>query len=450
MDGSTRGDLEFESFSADAMTLTFVGFNTHPGYAKDRLVNAIKVAAAFICRLPRDMAPETTDGYDGFVHPYVVQASVDKTSVRLLIRDFVTARLQETDDKYAKARGTFEPAGTRVLIGDDDVAIAGDAGGTKTNMALFRADENGVTQLREARYVSHEYSSLTDIIIQFAASEWPDRICVAVAGPVLNGKVKLTNLNWQLDSDAMSAALKLPVVFLNDLEATAYGLAGIQSNELVALHSDGTSAEGNIALISPGTGLGEAGLYWDGSAYHPFAAEGGHSDFAVRTEQDIELYRFLQQQFGHVSWERVVSGPGIHAIFNFLTTVQRKIVPPWLTEEMKEDDPSAVISNAALHQNEAVCMEALQLFSRYLATEAASLVLKLKATGGCYIGGGIPPKILPVFQTGEWLKNFTAAGRMKPLLQQVPVYLILNQKLPLLGAAYYAAFSIRHAPEFLK
>jgi len=321
--------------------------------------------------------------------------------------------------------------------------IAGDAGGTKTNMALFRADESGVTKLREARYVSHEYNSLVDIIVQFAASEWPDRICVAVAGPVLHGKVKLTNLNWQLDSDVMSASLKLPIDFLNDLEATAYGLAGIQSNELVTLQRNEVSSEGNIALISPGTGLGEAGLYWDGNAYHPFAAEGGHSDFATRTEQDIDLYRFLQQQFGHVSWERVVSGPGIHAIFNFLTTVQHKTVPAWLTEEMKEDDPSAVISNAALHQNEAVCMETLQLFSRYLATEAASLVLKLKATGGCYIGGGIPPKILPVVETEEWIQNFTNAGRMKALLEKVPVYVILNQRLHLLGAAYYAAFSMR-------
>jgi len=320
--------------------------------------------------------------------------------------------------------------------------LAGDAGGTKTNMALFRADEHGVTQLREARYVSHEYNSLTDIILQFAANEWPDRICVAVAGPVLHGKVKLTNLSWRLDSNAIGTALKLPVVFLNDLEATAYGLAGIQSNELAALHINTIKAEGNIALISPGTGLGEAGLYWDGKSYHPFATEGGHSDFAVRTEQDIELYRYLQQQFGHVSWERVISGPGIHTIFNFLTTVQHKTVPAWLTEEMKEDDPSAVISNAALHQNEAVCMEALQLFSRYLATEAASLVLKLKATGGCYLGGGISPKVLPVLETGEWLKHFTDAGRMKTLLEQVPVYVILNQKLPLLGAAHYGAYSI--------
>ena len=321
--------------------------------------------------------------------------------------------------------------------------IAGDAGGTKTNMALFRADENGVTQLREGRYVSHEYNSLADIIIQFAANEWPDRICVAVAGPVLHGKVKLTNLSWQLDSDAMSTALKVPVAFLNDLEATADGLSAIQSNELVALNANTVSAEGNIALISPGTGLGEAGLYWDGNAYHPFAAEGGHSDFAVRSEQDIELYRFLQQQFGHVSWERVVSGPGIHTIFNFLTTVQRKTVPAWLIDEMKNGDPSAVISNAALHQNEVVCVETLQLFSRYLATEAASLVLKLKATGGCYLGGGIPPKILPVLQQDEWIKNFINCGRMKTLLEQVPVYVILNQKLPLLGAAHYAAFSMR-------
>jgi len=320
--------------------------------------------------------------------------------------------------------------------------LAGDIGGTKTNIALYRADASGITLLREGHYASQEYKSLTEIILAFTGQEWPDRICMAVAGPVLNGRVTLTNLSWQLDSAAMSKALKVPVMFINDLEATGYGLAGLQSNELAPLHSGGATASGNMAIIAPGTGLGEAGLYYDGQRYHPFATEGGHSDFAPRSEQDISLYRFLQQQHGHVSWERVVSGPGIHTIFQFLTTVQQRTVSPALADELLHGDPSAVISNAAIHQQEPVCIETLDLFSRYFAAEAASLVLKLKATGGCYLGGGISPKILPVLQTGKWYEYFCDAGRLKPMLEQVPVYVILNAKTALLGAAWYGTYDV--------
>ena len=240
----------------------------------------------------------------------------------------------------------------------------------------------------------------------------------------------------------MSIALKTPVVFINDLEANSYGLAGLQSNELAAIHTINTKSTGNIAIIAPGTGLGEAGLYYDGKKYHPFATEGGHSDFSPRTEQDIDLFRYLQQHYGHVSWERVLSGPGIHAIFTFLTTVERKQIPAWLAEQLQDGDPTPVISNAAIHQQEPVCLETLQLFVRYLAMETASLCLKLKATGGCYLGGGIPPKILPLLQTGEWYKHFLDMGRMKDLLEQIPVYVVLNDKTALLGAAYYGAYNM--------
>ena len=321
--------------------------------------------------------------------------------------------------------------------------LAGDAGGTKTNMALYRVSATGVSILREGSYASQEYTSLTDIIVQFTGNEWPDRICVAVAGPVTNGKVKLTNLSWQLDSKAMSTALKIPIAFINDLEANSYGLAGLQSNELAIIHSTSTPPAGNIAVVAPGTGLGEAGLYYDGKQYHPFATEGGHSDFAPRTEQDIELFRFLQQQHGHVSWERVLSGPAIHTLFTFLTTVQRKQIPAWLSEQLQDaEDASPIISNAALHQQEPVCLEAMQLFVRYLAMEAASLCLKLKATGGCYLSGGIPPKILPLLQTGSWTQNFDNSGRMHLLSEKVPVYAVLNDKIALLGAAWYAAYNM--------
>ena len=322
--------------------------------------------------------------------------------------------------------------------------LAGDVGGTKTNIALYRVSAEGIALLREGRYASQEYTSLTDIIVQFTGKEWPTRICMAVAGPVTDGKVQLTNLSWSLDSKAMSAALKIPVTFINDLEANSYGLAGLQSSDLATIHTVSKNVPGNIAIVAPGTGLGEAGLYYDGKKYHPFATEGGHSDFFPRTEQDIDLFRYLQQQYGHVSWERVLSGPGIYAIFRFLTTVERKQIPEWLAEQLNDanDDPTPVISNAAIHQQEPVCLEALRLFVRYLAMEAASLCLKLKATGGCYLSGGIPPKILPLLQTGDWYKHFIDMGRMQGLLEQMPVYVVLNDKTALLGAAYYGAYNM--------
>ena len=320
--------------------------------------------------------------------------------------------------------------------------LAGDVGGTKTNMALYRAGEDGVKLLREGRYVSQEYTSLADIVLQFTGQEWPDRICVAVAGPVSDGKVKLTNLAWELDSAAMSTALKVPVVFINDLEANGYGLAGLSANELAVIHSSDTHPPGNVAIIAPGTGLGEAGLYYDGKNYHPFATEGGHSDFAPRTDQDVDISRFLKQRYGHVSWERVLSGPGIHSLFTFLTTVERKKIPDWLQEQLEEGDPTPVISNAALHHREPVCMETMDLFVRYLAMETASLCLKLKATGGCYLGGGIPPKILPLLQTGNWYRHFISMGRMQSLLENMPVYVVLDDKSALLGAALYGAYNM--------
>jgi glucokinase len=320
--------------------------------------------------------------------------------------------------------------------------LAGDVGGTKTNLALFSFDGEKMTDLREARYASKQYNSLADIIRQFAANEWPDRICIAVAGPVLNGNVKLTNLSWDLNSKDMTNKLSTPVYFLNDLEATGYGLAASQSNQLAPIHSGDITEEGNIAIIAAGTGLGEAGLFFDGENYHPFATEGGHSDFAPRTEQDLEMWRFLQKKFGHVSWERVVSGPGIYTIFQFLKEVEGRKVPDWLNTQIEEQDPSASISIAAIHQQEPICVETMELFSRYMATEAASLVLKLKATGGCYLAGGISPKTLPILQDGKWYKHFLDAGRMQPLLQQVPVYVMLNQKAPLVGAAYYGMYNM--------
>jgi glucokinase len=321
--------------------------------------------------------------------------------------------------------------------------LAADIGGTKTNIALYRLDGNGLEMLNQKRYVSKDYPSLTDIIHDFlAGGKFPDRVSAAVAGPVIDGKSKLTNLSWQLDSKTMSKDIKIPVCFINDLEATAYGLAGLKEDERETLAVGAAGAKGNIAIIAPGTGLGEAGLFWDGERYHPFATEGGHSDFAPRTELDLEVFRYLQEHFGHVSFERVVSGMGIKNIYNFLIKKRSERVPEWLSQRMLDGDPAAVISEAALKHEDLVCGETMELFVRYFATEASSLVLKLMATGGLYLAGGIPPKILPLLKDDGWVKNFDNNGRMHELSEKVPVHVVLNDKMALLGAAYFGAYNM--------
>src|SRR3569833_1771718 len=188
--------------------------------------------------------------------------------------------------------------------------LAGDVGGTKTNIALYEVDKGVFTLQREKRYASKDYRSLEDIIHDFSGDTLPDRICVAVAGPVIKGKSKLTNLSWTLDNEALGASLQRPIAFINDLEATAYGLAGLKDNERALIAPGDPGAEGNIAILAPGTGLGEAGLYWDGQAYHPFATEGGHSDFAPRTDEVFVFFFFFRLFFGFVCWVCVVFGLG--------------------------------------------------------------------------------------------------------------------------------------------
>ncbi|HVS95918.1 MAG TPA: glucokinase [Puia sp.] len=320
--------------------------------------------------------------------------------------------------------------------------LAADIGGTKTNIALYRSEAGALHLVNEKRYSSREHGSFSDILHDFAGGRSPHKISAAVAGPVVDGRSRLTNLPWILDSAAMSKEWKVPVHFINDLEATAYGLAGLGDEELVTLAKGDPDAKGNLAIIAPGTGLGEAGLYWDGEVYHPFATEGGHSDFAPRTLEDAALLFLLQEQFGHVSWERLVSGMGINNIFHCLVKHRREKIPEWLEQRMRLEDPAAVISEAALKHEDPLCAETMELFVRYLATEASSLILKMMATGGLYIGGGIPPKILPLLQTDTWKKSFDNNGRMHELSEKVPVRVILNDKIALQGAAYYGAYSL--------
>jgi glucokinase len=322
------------------------------------------------------------------------------------------------------------------------LVLAADLGGTKTNMALFRHQSNGPQLLRQDHFPSTEFSSMADIVRKFmGADTMPDRICIGVAGPVMDGKSKLTNLSWGIDQAELEKDLKVgQVSLINDLEATAYGLAALEEKDLLTFPGKDPDP-GNIALIAPGTGLGEAGLYWDGTHYHPFATEGGHAGFGPREDIDLELFTHLHKQYEHISWERVVSGQGIMNIFHFLVEVKGMPCPPGLMEAAKEDG-AAAISQAALQKGDPTAKAALDMFVRYLAIESANLVLKMKGTGGLYIGGGIPVAVLPLLQSGDWLNIFHKGGRMRPLLESITVHIILQAKTALFGAGWYGMYNM--------
>lgn len=317
--------------------------------------------------------------------------------------------------------------------------LAGDIGGTKSNLALFEYQGEQFRVLKEVRFKTKDYNNVQSMISSFLEEdEQPDAISLGVAGPVIDGTVSITNLSWGMSVKDISLAYQGVSVFLiNDLEATSYGLALLKPDDVVTVYESQKPMPGNIALIAPGTGLGESGLYFDGAGYHPFATEGGHCGFAPRTLLDTELFFYLSKQLGHVSWERVVSGKGIEAIFDFLSTIKKREIPALLQEAIERDNKAKVItSHAAMYD---ICGETVEIFLRYLAIESSNLALKMKATSGVFIGGGIIPNILETIDFNKFLENFRDCGRMRGLLEDVPVKIILNERTALLGAAYYGA-----------
>ncbi|MBK8426875.1 MAG: glucokinase [Lewinellaceae bacterium] len=316
--------------------------------------------------------------------------------------------------------------------------LAADVGGTKTALAWVEIRAGEISIIREDVYSSKQFSTLLHVIRAFMAdATLPERLSIAFAGPVHEGKAHATNLGWDIDIRQISLETGIPQVFLiNDLEAEAYDLAALKEEDLITIYAGDTSPKGNAAIIAPGTGLGEAGMYWDGSALHPFATEGGHTDFAPRNAFDWDMLQYLQQKYGHVSWERVLSGPGICNIYDFLRDVKHREEPAWLQENMKNQEPGAAIGSGAL-EGCPICVETLQVFARYLAVEASNLALKLNATGGVFIGGGIPPKIWNASLQAIFLEHYLQVGRLRPLMELVPVHIVLNTKAVLLGAAYY-------------
>lgn len=320
--------------------------------------------------------------------------------------------------------------------------LAGDIGGTKVNLAAFEPEDLHLVPENLSTYSSHEYKSLSDMARRFLADRRlkVEYACFGIAGPVRHDRVQLTNLPWVVDAHELVGALDAKQVWLiNDLAANAHGIAGLAPSDFVILNEGEPSATGNAAIISAGTGLGEAGLFWDGNRHLPIASEGGHADFAPRTDLDVELLNYLRARFGQVSWENVLSGPGFYHTYQFLRDTGRGQEPAWLAEEFRSQDPPVAVTQNALAGKCKLCEQTLDLFATYYGYEAGNLALKMLAVGGLYLGGGIAPKIIRKLQDGTFLKAFIGEGRMKGLLSTIPVRVIMNDQTALLGAARYAA-----------
>ena len=321
--------------------------------------------------------------------------------------------------------------------------LAGDIGGTKTVLALFEISDGRPRRIREATFRSGEYASLEAIIGEFLRDE-PARsvetACFGVAGPVHAGTVRTTNLPWQLDEQTLAKASGAQrVKLINDLQAAAYGMLFLAPEEFEVLHPGaGQPRVGSAAVIAPGTGLGEAILYRDAGRYHPIGSEGGHADFAPRTEQEIDLLRYLQVKLGpHVSYERVLSGDGIRNIYSFLRDTSGTTEPAWLQQRLAQGDPNAAITQIGLAGEHPWCVATLDLFSSILGAEAGNLALRCLAVGGIVVGGGIAPKMLPALRKGTFVRAFTDKGRFSDWMKAVPVRVALNPQAPLLGAAHF-------------
>lgn len=326
----------------------------------------------------------------------------------------------------------------------NDLILAGDIGGTKTNLALYERSDFPGNPLREQRYINDQVTGFSELIATFLAEgrEKPEVACFGVAGPIGNGWVQMTNLDWRIDVQELSQLLPTKDIFLiNDLVATAMGTPLLSKKELFIINAGKTQPKGNIAVIAPGTGLGEAFLLQGDNGFIPVASEGGHADFAPRDRLQLELLDFLWHRDKHVSVEKVCSGTGLPNIYDFLASSSR--VPEDFARELAgEEDRTPMLVKSALTtfasgDMEHVAVRSLQLFLDILAAEAANVSLKLLATGGIYIGGGIPPRILPFFEPDRFMAVF-ARGVYREMLSEIPIYVLRNTRTALLGAAAYA------------
>ncbi len=320
--------------------------------------------------------------------------------------------------------------------------LAGDVGGTKTAIALFEERENKLHITREMVVHSAEYASLEEAVGKFLSATPQHEIraaCFGVPGIVMDGRCHATNLPWVVDERELARKIGgCAVKLINDLEATALGMLELPRDQFETIQAGATEARvGNVGVIAAGTGLGEAVLHWTGARFEPLACEAGHADFAPRTELEIELLRYLKGMLGgHVSYERVISGPGIHNIYQFLRDYGFAPEAAWVADELRASaDPSAVISELGTANKDRLCRMTIETFSTIYGAEAGNLALRCLAIGGIYLGGGIAPKIKSVLMDGSFMQGFLDKGRLRQFLEQVPVFIAMNERAALLGAA---------------
>lgn len=321
----------------------------------------------------------------------------------------------------------------------DKTVIAGDIGGTSARLACYRGQVGAYTVVAEQTYPSSAYPSLSAILRDFTTQQaitTIDRTCLGVAGTVRNGEVHAPNLPWGIAAKTIASDLNLPIVTLiNDLAANVHGIAMLDHRDIQTLNPGTPERNGTIAVISAGTGLGEAIAYWDGANYRPLPTEGGHADFAPRTRLEAELLFALQAEYGRVSYERVISGPGLRRVYGFLRDRNQQRETATVAEMLTEHDPSAIIAQAALTGACPLCSAALELFISCYGAEAGNLALRSLAFGGVYIGGGIAPKIIAKLTEATFMAAFTDKGRLSQLMGSIPVHVIMNERTALLGAA---------------
>jgi glucokinase len=319
--------------------------------------------------------------------------------------------------------------------------LAGEIGATGTRLAAFEKEGSRLQLVVEKTYMSQEHSSLSEIIAAFIKAEGiaAHSACFGVAGPVRRGRSKISNLPWVIDSRDLAKQLKLDSVgMINDLEAYAYGIDGLDSKDFVTLNAGSEDAEGNRAVISARTGLGVAGLYWDGFRHHPFACEGGHSDFAPRNALEMELLAYLQKKYGRISYERLLSGPGIKNIYDFLRDAHKADEPQWLKDQIAAaQDPPAVISQLAQEGKAAICDQTLSIFVSIYGAETGNCALNFLSTGGIFIGGSVAAKNVSRMKDPIFMESFLDKGRMVELLKEIPVTIVLNDDSGIIGAARY-------------
>jgi glucokinase len=319
--------------------------------------------------------------------------------------------------------------------------LAGDVGGTKVDLALYDFINGKLQYTRDKVFKARDYPGLAVIVKEFLGADQVTAACFGVPGPVRDGRLRLTNLPWTLDSRELSSGLGIEHVFLiNDLEANGYGIAELTPEQIYTLAEGDSSQTGNRALIAAGTGLGQSLLIWNGHIHVPFPSEGGHADYAPRNEDEIDLLRFLKEKYnGRVSFERVVAGMGLTSIYQFLRDVRGMEEPAWLAEKIAQvSDPNSVITENALSAKSEICERALDMFVSAYGAEAGNLALKVLSVGGLYVGGGIAPRIVEKLKDGTFIKAFTDKGRLSQLLINMPVRVILESRAALMGAAAYA------------